>query len=87
MIKKVKVAFDGKVIGEAEVNDAGEVINAEIYPEDVNKLFPNRSPLEGLSIAEPSREMSGSLQDYAREDAALVEWYFNRDEKKGTFEK
>lgn len=72
MTKKVKVAFDGKVVGEAEVNDAGEVVNAEIYPEDVSKLFPNRNPLEGISIAEPSREMPLALQDFAREDIDMT---------------
>jgi hypothetical protein len=95
-MRKVKLTYFGEVIGSGELTEDGRLVNAVVNPGSEDKL-PNalaKPDLEGLSIkdhtidefsfAEPSREMSTSLQEYAKEDLNLALLTF-KNYRKGPF--
>jgi len=89
MTEKGKVTLNGKVVGEAELNEDGETVSGTIFPEFEDEIFGHRQPLEGLSIRNVPEEQPNVLKKFLWEELALNPELWDSthpDREKGTFD-
>lgn len=80
---KYNVVHEGKVVGEAILDEDGHVTEASITSEGLKGVLPDYDPTEGLSIVEPPQYVG----DYLPIDINLAQaptHYQNK--QKGTFD-
>lgn len=78
---KYNVVHEGKVVGEAILDENGQVTEASITSEGLKGVLPDYDPTEGLSLVDPPEYVG----DYLPIDVNLTESYF-REKQKGTFD-
>lgn len=80
---KYNVVHEGRVVGEAMIDEYGQVTEASLTSEGLKGVLPDYDPTENLSLG--AIDPPQYVGDYLPIDINLTESYF-REKQKGTFD-